>query len=134
MRLDGQFINVGRDELGKGCKFGFFFLASSIEGDTDIWIWGVSSCVASNFEACFEGFVIIWGSITWAPPASVWSSFFVKNSESVPDGGWYFKNKMVVFLVETPPLKCFEIEIDWAEDSRVVWISSVIAFSQSSGF
>ena len=104
MRLDGWFADVCRDELSKGCKLGFFFLGGLIERDQDIWIWGISSCVTSKFELSFEGFFFNWCSIKGAPTASVCSSFFVKNSESVSDWCWFFKDEMVVFYMGKSPL------------------------------
>ena len=95
---------MGRDELGKGCKFRFFFLGISIEGDRDVWIWGVSSSVTSKFERGFRVFFFVWSSVKGSPAASIWGSFLVKDAESTLDGCRSFKDVMFFFCVSKSPL------------------------------
>ena len=95
---------MGRDELGEGCKFGFFFLGILIKGDRDVWIWGVSSSVTSKFECGFRVFFSVWSSVKGSPTTSIWGSFFVKDAESTLDRCRSFENVMFFFCVSKSPL------------------------------
>ena len=95
---------MGGDELGNSCEFGFFFLGVSAKGDCNVWIWGVSSSVASKFECGVRVFFFVWSSVNGPPVASIWGSFFVKNVESTLDGCRSFKDVMVFFCVSKSPL------------------------------
>ena len=95
---------MGRDELGEGCKFRFFFLGISIEGDRDIWIWGVSSSVTSKFECGFRVFFFIWSSIKGSPTTLIWGSFFIKDAKSTLDGCQSFEDVVFFFWVSKSPL------------------------------
>ena len=95
---------MGRDELGKGHKFRFFFLGVLIKGDCDVWIWGVSSCVTSKFVFGFRDFFFVWSSVKGSPTTSIWGSFFVKDVESALDRCRSLEDEMVVFFVGKSPL------------------------------
>ena len=95
---------MGRDELGDSCEFGFFFLGGSTKGDCDVWIWGISSSIASELECGVRVFFFVWSSVKGSPVALIWGSFFVKNAESTLDGCGSFKDIMVSFCVSNSPL------------------------------
>ena len=95
---------MGRDELGDGCKLGFFFLGILIKGDCDVWIWGISSSVASKFECGVRVFFFVWSSVEGSPATSIWGSFFVKNVESTLDGCRSFEDVMFFFCISKSPL------------------------------
>ena len=103
-RLDGWFTDVGGDELGDSCESGFFFLGDSTKGDCDIWVWGVSSSVASKFECGVKVFFFVWSSVKGSPTASIWGSFFVVNAKSTLDGCRSFKDVVLFFCVSESPL------------------------------
>ena len=100
----GRFTDMGRDKLGKGCKFRFFFLGVSIEGDCDVWVWGIPSCVTSKFEVSSRGVFFVWSPVKGAPLASIWGSFFIKDMESISDRCRSFEDEMVIFFMGKSPL------------------------------
>ena len=95
---------MGRDELSDSCEFEFFFLGGSTKGDCNVWIWGISSSIASKFECGARVFFFVRGSVNWSPTASIWGSFFVKNAKSKLDGCRSFKDVMFFFSVGKSPL------------------------------
>ena len=80
------------------------------ERDQDVKIWGISSGVTFEFEAGFEGFFFVGSSINGAPTALIWGSFLVKNSESVSDRGWSFKDEIVFLFVGKSHCKALKLK------------------------
>ena len=99
--MDGWFANVGGDKLGD-CRNSVFFFW--VVRDDDVWIWGVSSSFASEFELRIWGFVFVWRSVKRSPLASVLGSFFVKYAKSVSCWCQSFNYKFVSLFMGTPPL------------------------------
>ena len=79
--------------------------------DDDVWVWGVSSSFASEFELRIWGFVFFWGSVDGSPLTSVLGSFFVKYAKSVSYWCQSFDYEFVFLLMGTPPLQIFEVKV-----------------------
>ena len=123
---------MGRDELGDSCEFGFFFLGVSTKGDCNVWVWGISSSIASEFECGARVLFFVWSSVNGSPVTSIRGSFFVENAKSTLDGCRSFEDVMLFFCVSESPLQGLKIEID-SDDIRfftvVVRISDVVSCS-----
>ena len=95
---------MGGDELGDSCELKFLFLGGSTEGDCNVWVWGVSSSIASKFECGVRVFFFVRGSVNGSPTASIWGSFFVVNAESTLDRCRSFEDIVFFFCVSESPL------------------------------
>ena len=90
--------------MGDSRKFEFVFWGGSIKGDCDVWVWGVSSCVASEFEYGARVFFFVWSSVNGSPAASIGSSFFIKDTKSTLDRCGPFEDVMFFFHIGNSPL------------------------------
>ena len=100
---------MGRDELGDCCDPIFFFWELR---DDDVGVRGVPSSFASEFKSRVWDFVFFWLPVKRSPLASVLGSFFVKYAKPISCWCRSFDYKSVFFLIGTPPLQMFKIEID----------------------